>query len=419
MKFSARTGWDRTENELSGVVAEARTRARAAGTRVLDLTESNPTRAGFFDARPLVAELGHPRGALYEPNPFGSTHAREAVVGYYAARGAAVDVANVILSASTSESYGWLFKLLCDPGDEVLVPTPSYPLFSFLADLEGVTLMPFRLDGDRAWGVDHDDLEASIGPRTRAILLVHPNNPTGSFVLESDRAKILELAAAHGLAVIVDEVFLDYAVDAARQDAPPTFARARVSERGAAPLTFVLSGLSKVVGLPQLKLGWLVLSGAPADVAEARGRLELIADSYLSVSTPVQLAAPVLLEAQPEIARALRSRTLGNLETVDRVLATAQGRASGLTRRPFDAGWYVILTQSEPRIDDDALVTALARDDGVLVHPGYFFDFEEEGLLVVSLLPRAEELEAGISAIVRRLALARRRVGLRVEPTTV
>lgn len=405
MKFSARTGWDRTENELSRVVAAARRRADEAGRPFLDLTESNPTRCDLFDARPLVAELGDPRGALYEPNPLGHASAREAVARYYARRGAAVAVEDILLSASTSESYGWIFKLLCDPGDEVLVATPSYPLFSFLAELEGVTLTPFRLDAERAWAVDRDDLEAAIGARTRAILLVHPNNPTGSFVSGSDRAMILELAAAHGIAVVVDEVFLDYAFDEARSEAPPTFAR-QPSGAGAPstarPLTFVLSGLSKVVGLPQLKLGWLVVSGDPDDVNEARARLELVADSYLSVSTPVQLAAPAILDAQPHLVRAVRARTLVNLEAIDRALATPEGRASGLTRRPVEAGWYAVLALSPDRDDDDAIVAELAREDLVLVHPGFFFDFEEEGLLIVSLLPRPEVFAAGMSAIVRR-----------------
>ncbi len=398
MKFSARTGWDRTENDLSRVVAEAR---KSATSRFLDLTESNPTRCGIVDTRSLVAELGDPRGVLYEPNPMGHAVAREAVVAYYARRGAHVSAANVVLSASTSESYGWLFKLLCDPGDEVLVPSPSYPLFSFLADLEGVTLTPFRLEPERAWRIDRDDLEASIGERTRAILLVHPNNPTGSFIADADRAWLLEIAGAHGIAVIVDEVFLDYAFDDARRTTPPSFAGERAEGEGDQALTFVLSGLSKVVGLPQLKLGWVAVSGSLADVDEARARLELIADSYLSVSTPVQLAAPALLAAQPRLVAAIRARTAGNLAAIDRCLESPEGRASGLSRRPVEAGWYAILAQS--RWGDDALVEALVRHDGVLAHPGFFFDFEEEGLLVVSLLPTPADFEAGMAAVVRRV----------------
>lgn len=391
-RFSSRTAWDLGGNAL----ATALGRAKAAGRALADLTESNPTRVGIADMRSAVAALGHPRGVAYEPSPLGHGEARAAVAAYYAERGLAVDAGRVVLSASTSESYGWLMKLLCERGDAVLVPAPSYPLLSFLAALEDVELVPYPIAADERWRVDLDAVEAAIDERTRAIVLVHPNNPTGSFVTREEAAGLEALAARHGLALVVDEVFGDFAHGALPPDRLPSFAG-----RDAA-LTFVLSGLSKVVLLPQLKLGWIAISGPDAVAAEALARLEVVADTYLSVGTPVQRALPEILAARHAVQAAARARVEANLAAVDAALA-AVPRGSGLRRLPLDGGWYAML-EAPRALDEDAWVERLVEEHGVVVHPGYFFDADGEGIYVVSLLPEPAVFADAIAKVVRALA---------------
>jgi hypothetical protein len=406
--FSRRTAWDRTPNPLTLRLADA----RARGAKLTDLTESNPTRAGIVQdelARALVSELGHARGVAYAPEPLGHATAREAVAGYYAARAVStdasdatgpIDASRIVLSASSSEAYAWLFKLLCERGDRVLVPSPSYPLFEWLAGLEEVELAPYPLAREEGFRVDVDAVARALegrGPadreRTRAILLVHPNNPTGSFVRRDDAAALEALAAANGLALVVDEVFGDYAHAKLPDTRLPSFAgRANA-------LTFVLGGLSKVVAMPQLKLGWTVVSGPPALADEALARLEMIADTYLSVATPVQLALPALLEARPAVQRAILDRVRGNLAALDATLARV---GAGLVRRlPVEGGWYAILDVPRTRAEDEWVERLVEL--GVVVHPGYFFDLDREGYLVVSLLPRAEDFAPAIDTVVRAI----------------
>jgi aspartate/methionine/tyrosine aminotransferase len=389
--FTRRTAWDRSENPLARELG----RARAAGLPLADLTEGNPTRCGFAGGD-LVELLGHPRGAAYTPVALGHPEARAAVARYYADRGLAVAEDRVCLAASTSEAYGWLFKLLCERGDQVLVPAPSYPLFAFLAALEDVALGSYPLVREERFRVDLAALEAAVGPRTRALVLVHPNNPTGSFLRRDEAAAVARLAADRGLALIVDEVFGDYAHGALPPDRRPSFA----GEREA--LTFVLSGLSKVVALPQLKLGWIAVSGPEAIAAEAMGRLEVIADTYLSVSTPVQLALPEILARRGPLQAAIRARTAENLAAIDAAIVAA-GEDAPVRRLPVDGGWYAILEVPRTR-DEDAWVELLVREDGVIVHPGYFFDFGAEGYLVVSLLPEAAVFREAIGRVMRRVA---------------
>jgi hypothetical protein len=391
--FSRRTGWDRSDNALSRELA----RACAAGRALVDLTEGNPTRVGLGGAA-LIPLLGHPRGAAYAPAALGHPEARAAVARYYEERGLAVSADRVCLSASTSEAYGWLFKLLCERGDEVLIPAPSYPLFAFLAALEDVTLVPYPLDRDSGFRVDLHALEQRIGARTRAVVLVHPNNPTGSFVRRDDAAAIERLAREHGLALMVDEVFGDYAFGTLPKGSLPSFAGPREA------LTFVLSGLSKVTAMPQVKLGWIVTEGPEAIAAEALGRLEVIADTYLSVSTPVQLALPEILAQRGPIQAAIRARVAGNLAALDRAIA-ALGSEAPVRRLPVDGGWYATLEVPRTR-DEDAWVELLVREDGVIVHPGYFFDFAGEGHLVVSLLPEEAPFAEAIARVARRAAEA-------------
>lgn len=390
--FSTRTAWDRTENRLARLLAEA----RRSGRPLVDLTESNPTRCRIADLAPAVRELGDPRGALYEPEPLGHPIARAAVARYYRERGLSVDPSRVVLSASTSESYGWVFHLVADEGDTVLVPHPSYPLFSWLAALAGVKLAPYRLSREAGFRLDLDDLERAIDERTRAIVLVHPNNPTGSFVRRDEARAIEAIAARRDLALVVDEVFGDYAFGALPDDRLPSF----VGTEGA--LTFVLSGLSKAMLLPQVKLGWTVVSGPDERIAEALARLEIVADTFLSVSTPVQLALPALLDRRREIVERARARTQGNLDALDRAIASL-GAEAPLRRLPVDGGWYAIL--EVPRVrDEDEWVETLVREDGIVVHPGYYFDLDREGFLVVSLLPEPAPFADAALRLVRRIA---------------
>jgi len=383
--FSARTRFELDESALSQTLADAR---RAGAT---DLTESNPTRCGL-DAPEAVALLGHPRGAGYAPDPMGEAVAREAIAADLARRGHAVDPSRVILSASTSEAYGWLFKLLADPGDAVLVPQPSYPLFEWLARLEGVRLVPYPLVREENFRLDVGAIAPLVDDRTRAILLVHPNNPTGTFVRRADAEALEALSEARGLSLVVDEVFADYPHGALREDRLPSFVgRRRVP-------TFVLSGLSKVLALPQLKLGWTIVDGPATQVRDALARLELIADTYLSVATPVQRALPELLALRDQVQGRLRARLAENLRAIDAACA-----GSPVRRLPSDGGWTAILEVPRTR-DDAAWVEVLAAEASVLVQPGWFYDLDREGFLVVSLLPDPATFAPAIARAVARIA---------------
>jgi alanine-synthesizing transaminase len=393
--FSSRTSWDRTENPLAAAVAEA----RAAGRPLIDLTESNPTRCEIADLAPAIRKLGDPRGATYAPEPLGHPTARAAVAAYYAAKGASVDPGRIVLSASTSESYAWLFGLLADPGDRILVPRPSYPLLSWIGASQNVELAAYRLDRDRGFSIDFADLEQQITDRTRAIIAVHPNNPTGTFVRTSEAAELAEIAKDRDLALIVDEVFGDYGLDAP-SDAAPTFAHAGPA------LTFVLSGISKVLLLPQCKLAWTVVAGPAEKAAEAIARIELVADTFLSVATPVQLALADLLSSQPNTLAAVRARLTENLRTLDLAVADA-GHTAAVRRLPTQGGWYAVL--EVPGIDEDGLAETLVRKDGVIVHPGYFFDFDGDGFLVLSLLLRPDSFREAAARLARRIVETRRR----------
>jgi alanine-synthesizing transaminase len=390
--FSARTSWDRTQNRLTRAVEQA----RAQGREPFDLTESNPTRAKIFDLEPLIAELGHPRGTIYEPAPRGHPEARRAVAGYYQRRGFAVDPERVVLSASTSEAYAWIFSLLADADDAVLVPRPSYPLLSWIAASQRVRLVTYPLQRDAGFRIDMGELRRSLDARTRVIVLVNPNNPTGTFVRCDEAQELCALAKERDLALVVDEVFGDYAFDALSADALSSFL-----EVEKAPLSFVLSGLSKVMLLPQCKLGWTVVRGPDDRVREAISRLELIADTYLSVGTPIQLALPSLLEKQPEVQLAVRQRLRDNLAALDGAI-TKLGPSSAVRRLPCSGGWYAVL--EVPRLhDEDGWVELLIREEGVIVHPGYFFDFDRDGFLVVSLLPVVGEFREAVGRVLRRL----------------
>ncbi len=386
--FSSRARWNLTPNTLSQAIAAR----RASGRPFDDLTEGNPTDAGlslpFGDAFDALSSEAVRR---YEPDPRGLTVAREAVRAYYRERGYDVTLDRVTLTASTSEAYGWLFKLLCDAGEEVLVAHPSYPLFDDLAKLEGVSLRSFALSYEGRWELDLDALDDAITERTRAVLLVHPNNPTGSLISRDAMRSVSELCARRGLALVVDEVFGDYAW---RDD--ETRAGSAVQETDA--LTFTLSGLSKVVAAPQIKLGWIVIGGPEALRREAQERLEMIADCYLSVSGPAQHAAAAMLARRDVVQRALRERVASNL----RAITSRLHEASRATLLAADAGWYAVLRV--PRTQrEEAWVLELLERDGVLVQPGWFFDFAREACLVVSLLPREDVFARAIERMLARI----------------
>ncbi len=386
--FSHRTDWKLTANRFT----EAQREVLAAGTEMLDLTVSNPVRAELhYDAETILGALAQPEAMDYDPQPKGLRSAREAVAKYYREQHEEFDVdpEALVLTTSTSEGYSYVFRLLCNAEDEILVPKPSYPLFEFLADLEDVKLVPYPLIYDHGWQIDFPSLYKAVNHRTRAVVVVHPNNPTGSYVEDLERTALNDFCRQYDLALIVDEVFLDYAHDGAPR---PTFA---VNQPA---LTFTLSGLSKISGLPQMKLAWIVTSGPKEKVTAAMGRLEVIADTYLSMNAPIQLAAAVLLEQRKSVQPLLIDRLRSNLEELDRQLA----KQKTCTRLDVQGGWYAVLRVPVKQPDED-LAIDLIRKMSVVVHPGHFYDFPSDGYLVVSLITPPGVFRQGIGRVLEAL----------------
>jgi alanine-synthesizing transaminase len=384
--FSARVPADLAPNRLTGAVAGM----RAEGRPVVDLTLSNPTRAGFDYPPDLLQPLADPRALTYDPHPSGLLDARRAVARDYERQGITVAADRIVLTAGTSEAYSVLFKLLADSGDEILVPRPSYPLFDHLTRLEMLIARPYDIEYHGKWFVDFASVEDALGPRTRAVLIVHPNNPTGSLISEDELERFATLCAPRGISIIVDEVFLDYELE------PDSGTRAVRALTRQDVLSFSLGGLSKTVGLPQVKLGWIAAGGPAPLVNAALERLELICDTYLSVSTPVQIAAPLLLERGVAIRQQIRARVLANYAWLrDHTLW------STCTTLRSDAGWYAVLRVPGIESEED-LVVSLLTGDGILTHPGYFYDFPREAFLVVSLLPAEAAFQDGIGRLLRR-----------------
>lgn len=411
--FARRTHWDLADSSTHQALCER----RAVGLPVLDLTASNPTQAGFdYAAAALLAPLSSPEVLIYDPDPRGMLCAREAVGRYYADHAAVVSPEQVMLTTSTSEAYSHLFRLLCDPGDEVLIGRPSYPLFEFLAQISDVRLVDFSLFYDHGWHTDLAGLRQKITPRTRAIILVHPNNPTGHYTAQAERQAIEALCVEHGLALIVDEVFLDYPL--APKDYPlaasgdSSLAGVNIgADIGASSsfacgphpaLTFVLSGLSKIAGLPQMKGAWLAAFGPEAEVRLALARLEVIADTYLSMNAPVQHAFAPWLAGRARLIDQIQARVSHNLKELDRQLARQLPQQSMVSRLEVEAGWYAVLRipALEP---DEQVAELLLREEGVSVYPGSFFGFSTSGWLVLSLLTPPEEWSAGIGSILHRI----------------
>lgn len=416
--FAERTKWNLEPNRLSKALA----RHRAAGKPLVDLTVSNPTECGFdYDRRAILEALQNPAAIKYTPEPRGLLSARKAVQGYYVERGVSLAVEDIFLTTSTSEAYSYAFRLLCNPGGEILIPAPSYPLFDFLADIQDVKVVRYPLVYDHGWQIDFHSLERAFTPRTRAIVVVHPNNPTGHFTKRAEVEKLNAICAERGLALIVDEVFLDFSLngiatsDSCEPDATNCHSERSeesASRKGVAPspspsptalfslagnpgaLTFALSGISKICGLPQMKAAWLVVSGPQKSKDDAKARLEVIADTFLSMNAPVQLALPTFLAQGRAFRAQLMDRVRRNLAELDRQLSLQKV----CSRLEIEGGWYAVLRVPATRSDED-LALALLEEKGVYIHPGHFYDFISEGYLIVSLICEERKFKSGLQSL--------------------
>jgi len=384
--FAGRTKWNLAPNRLS----EALSRHRAAGKPLLDLTVSNPTECGFtYDEHAILEALQHPDALKYQPEPRGLVSARRSVGGYYAERGVNVGIDDIFLTTSTSEAYSYVFRLLCNPGDEILIPAPSYPLFDFLADIQDIKPARYPLVYDYGWQIDFHALQQAITPRTRAVVVVHPNNPTGHFTKRAEAEKLNAICGERGLVLIVDEVFLDFCLGTQRA---PSFAG------DADVLTFILTGISKICGLPQMKVAWLVTSGPQTLKNEAKARLEVIADTFLSMNAPVQLALPAFLLQGPAFQRQLMERVRRNLAELDRQLTLQKV----CNRLEVEGGWYAVLRVPATRSDEDLAIEVLTTC-GVYVHPGHLYDFSHDGYLVVSFISPSASFAQGMTKLLTLL----------------
>ena len=381
--FSNRLPGHAEVNALSRSVASL----TAAGTSLVDLTESNPTRAGLPYPADLLSAAASDRALCYDPQPFGLRTAREAVSADYARRGVAVDPECIVLSASTSEAYSWLFKLLCNPGESVLIPQPSYPLFEHLTRLESVRAVPYQLEYHGRWEIDFESISAAKDD-VRAVLLVTPNNPTGSYVTTREADTLAAICRERGWALVSDEVFAEYALD---EETPATEIARRASV-----LSFTLGGASKSLGLPQMKLAWTIVDGPVQQRIDALSRLELIADTFLPVNTPVQVAAPELFRRAAPIRHAIHERVSRNL-TAAREVAQAYPACEVLR---VEGGWTAVVRVPATR-SEEALALGLVQDERVLVHPGFFFDFPHEAFVIVSLLPQEDVFVEAFARVLR------------------
>ena len=387
--FSERTAWNRAENELTRMLDKL----RATGTRILDLTRSNPTECGFAQDETKIASAFAGSGiSRYSPDAKGLIVARTAICSYYRDKHRVfLSSDDLLLTSGTSEAYSFLFRLLCNPGDEILIPAPGYPLFDFLADLCDVKLVRLPLIYDHGWQIDLTELTRRATERTRALIVVHPNNPTGHYVSARERDRLAVFCSDRGMALIADEVFLDFSLR--DRECAKSFADSRNV------LTFTLSGLSKICGMPQMKLAWIVVSGPEVQKSEAMARLEVIADAYLSVGTPVQLAAPALLQMRGEFHSQLIERVRANLAELDRQLAWQ----SNCTRLECEAGWTAVLRIPALETDEE-LAIALLNESGVYVHPGHFYDFARPGHMVISLIVPPEDFAEGTRRVLAHFA---------------
>ncbi|HXN98942.1 MAG TPA: pyridoxal phosphate-dependent aminotransferase [Candidatus Acidoferrales bacterium] len=380
--FAGRTNWNLKSNRLS----EALAGHRAAAKPLLDLTASNPTECGFdYDRQAILQALSNPESLSYQPDPKGLLSARLAVAGYYSGREIMIPAEDMILTTSTSEAYSFAFRVLCNPGDELLIPEPSYPLFSFLADIQDVKLVGYPLLYDHGWQIDFHALQRAVTERTRGIIVVNPNNPTGHFCKSGEMEKLNEICSPRQIAVIADEVFLDFSL-------AETTTHSFAANDGC--LTFTTSGLSKISGLPQMKAAWLIASGPEESKAQALARLEVIADTFLSTNAPVQLALPVFLELRHGFQKQVMARVRKNLAELDAQLSAQ----NSCERLEVEGGWYALLRVPAVRSDEDLAIDVL-NTKGVCVHPGHFFDFPADGYLIVSLITPERDFNEGIKRL--------------------
>ncbi len=389
MQFSQRTAWSLEESEL----AQAHRLRVEAELPIFDLTASNPTQCGFAYPTDLLEPLMDPASLEYSPDPLGSLRAREAVCRYYQDHGVQAKPEQVLLTTSTSEAYSYLFKLLADPGEQMLVPQPSYPLFDYLADAEAIQILPVSLVYDFGWQLDLESLRRRVTPKTRAVVIVHPNNPTGHFTKLHEALELAAICREHGLALIVDEVFLDYAL--AGEEANQT----SFGKWDLGIPVFIVSGISKICALPQMKAAWLLATGTGS--AEAMQRLEMLADTFLSMNAPIQRALPVWLERRGELQGQLALRVGANLQKLDCALAAQPQEMRLANRLVVEAGWYAILRIPAVRPDEETVRVLLER--GVWVHPGYFFGMPQTGWLVLSLLPEGVDFASGLGVLMEEL----------------
>ncbi len=372
--FSSRTKWNMVPNQLSELVVAKQQR----GEVITDLTESNPTCCGFsYPEKEVLAALADKSSLLYQPEPHGLLIAREAIAKYYASFGVTVRPENILLTASTSEAYSFLFKLLCNAGDAIIVPQPSYPLFEYLCQLNDVVLQHYCLAYDGEWHIDFESLQSTFTDRTRAIVIVHPNNPTGSYLKQNEFELVCTFAAEHNCSIIADEVFGPY-----NFSSDPN--RASISTSNTSILSFSLNGISKLLGLPQLKLSWIVVRGNSQQTDEALSRLDIIADTFLSVNTPVQVALPKLFEHSQFIREQIRTRVHSNYHLLQKNL-----KDSEVSVFHSEGGWYAILQLPQFQTDEEWAVELL-RQQNILVYPGHFFDIKQKSCIVISLLPTSE-----------------------------
>jgi alanine-synthesizing transaminase len=376
--FAERTNWNLKSNRL----AEALERHKSSGRKLFDLSASNPTECGFkYDAPVIMRALCTPASLQYYPDPRGLKSARHAVSDYYSSRGDRVSMDDLLLTTSTSEAYSFVFRLLLNPGDDLLIPAPSYPLFDFLADINDVKLIRYPLFYDHGWHIDLYALKQAITPRTRGVIIVHPNNPTGHFTKAVETAQLNQICTANQMAIIADEVFLDFTLGAA--------GKSFVANEAA--LTFTMSGISKISGLPQMKLAWLAVSGSEEIKREALARLETIADTYLSMNAPIQMAAPWLLQQRSAFQQQVMARVRSNLSELDSQLANQKQ----FGRLEVEAGWYAVLRIPATCPDEELAIELLEQHD-VYLHPGHFYDFPREGYLVVSLITPEQDFSEGL-----------------------
>ena len=389
--FSKRTNWSLAPNKLS-VCLEA---LKKEGHNVLNLAESNPTRCGFpYPKNEILTALHDPNNMIYEPWPSGALAAREGISRYYQKKNLEVPAEKIFLTSSTSEAYSYLFRLLLESGERILVPRPSYPLFEFLTQLNDITIDYYPLVYKKEWRIDLKALERAVSQKTRAIIIVNPNNPTGSFLKQKELLEINNLCRKHGMAIICDEVFLDYPF--ADNDSRPISL-----VDNSATLTFVLSGISKSLALPQMKIGWIVTSGPQELMKESQSRLEVIADTYLSVNTPSQNALASWLSQQ----RSIQREVLKRIEENRKFLTKALSKSQECHCLHGEGGWYVIM-RLPSKYSEERWVMDFLKKDHVYVHPGYFFDFKEEAYIVLSLLPQPAVFREGVSRILKRVRAA-------------